>query len=200
MVDVGLEILLQYGRGRCPVHYLPSRIKEVVGINASEGSVLVSFPMEGGDKKQTLHIQWYDFKPSLAADLTNADLILCHAGAGTLLEALSLPKLADTKSSEFSQERQIMTRHRVINAVINSKLMDNHQSELAEELERRNHVLVTRDVGNWASFIGAHAFWTEVNEFIPQSFRGGHGLAEVDSTSDERLSTFQRIVDRVVGI
>ena len=198
MGEVDIEILIQYGRGRSPVYYLPSKVKEVLNIDISDGSVLLSFSMEGGDSKKTLHIQWYNFKPSLALDMANADLILCHAGAGTLLEALSLTKPLGTEASESSLERKNI-RPRVINAVINSKLMDNHQSELAEELERRNHVLVTRDVESWASFIGAHAFWNQVDGFNPKSFRGGFGLAKGE-TSDVRLSNFQRIVDRVMGI
>ena len=65
-----------------------------------------------------LDIEFYRFKPSLEEDFKNADLVISHGGYGCLIESLTLRK--------------------PVIAVINDTLMDNHQVEIAQELERRN--------------------------------------------------------------
>jgi beta-1,4-N-acetylglucosaminyltransferase len=67
-----------------------------------------------------LDVQTYKFKPSLQDDFRNADLVVSHAGYGCLMESLTAGK-------------------KVV-AVINTTLMDNHQLEIAQELERRQHL------------------------------------------------------------
>lgn len=37
-------------------------------------------------------MEHFKFKPSLTDDYKNADLIICHGGAGTILECLRLRK------------------------------------------------------------------------------------------------------------
>ncbi|XP_040428721.1 putative bifunctional UDP-N-acetylglucosamine transferase and deubiquitinase ALG13 [Cygnus olor] len=63
----------------------------------------------------------FRFKESLAEDLRRADLVISHAGAGSCLETLEEGK--------------------PLLVVINEKLMDNHQLELAKQLHRDGHVL-----------------------------------------------------------
>ncbi|KFQ01869.1 Putative bifunctional UDP-N-acetylglucosamine transferase and deubiquitinase ALG13, partial [Leptosomus discolor] len=63
----------------------------------------------------------FRFKDSLAQDLERADLVISHAGAGSCLETLEKGK--------------------PLIVVINEKLMDNHQLELAKQLHRGGHVL-----------------------------------------------------------
>ena len=63
-----------------------------------------------------LHITNFSFAPTLSPEITQADLIISHAGAGTILEVLRMGK------------RLVI--------VPNQALMDNHQVELAEELDR----------------------------------------------------------------
>ena len=69
---------------------------------------------------------FYTFKPSLVEDFKAADLIISHAGSGSILEILELDKK--------------------VLVVVNEKLMDNHQSELADELDRTG-LLVRCSVG-----------------------------------------------------
>ena len=52
-----------------------------------------------------------------------ADVVISHAGAGSILEALELGK-------------------RLV-VCVNEELMDNHQAELANALEARGHVVVS---------------------------------------------------------
>ncbi|NXW30248.1 ALG13 transferase, partial [Phaetusa simplex] len=63
----------------------------------------------------------FRFKDSLAEDLRRADLVISHAGAGSCLETLEKGK--------------------PLVVVINEKLMNNHQLELAKQLHRDGHVL-----------------------------------------------------------
>merc|ERR1711865_559938 len=69
----------------------------------------------------TLQTSCYSFKPNLAADLASSDIVISHAGAGSVLEAL------------VAKKRLLV--------VVNSDLMDDHQSELAEAMESRGHLL-----------------------------------------------------------
>uniref|UniRef100_A0A669PL39 UDP-N-acetylglucosamine transferase subunit ALG13 n=1 Tax=Phasianus colchicus TaxID=9054 RepID=A0A669PL39_PHACC len=63
----------------------------------------------------------FRFKESLAEDLRSADLVISHAGAGSCLETLEEGK--------------------PLLVVINEKLMNNHQLELARQLHKDGHVL-----------------------------------------------------------
>lgn len=68
-----------------------------------------------------LQVQVFDFAPSLAEYMQQADLIISHAGSGSIFEALKLGK--------------------PLIAVPNSILMDNHQAELAEHLAKLGHIV-----------------------------------------------------------
>ena len=70
---------------------------------------------------QTTVDEVYKFKPSLDSDIKSADLVIAHAGAGTCLEVLKSNK--------------------PLIVVINEELMGNHQTELAERLEKDNHLV-----------------------------------------------------------
>lgn len=72
-----------------------------------------------------LTIEWFDYSPSLASRISNADLVISHAGAGSIFETLAarVPLIA----------------------VPNPKLMDDHQAELARKLQGMG-VLVAADL------------------------------------------------------
>eukprot|EP01134_Creolimax_fragrantissima_P000407 CFRG0407T1 len=65
-------------------------------------------------------ISYYRFKPSLCKDMYEADLVISHAGSGTVLESLS-------------------ARRKLV-VIVNEDLMDNHQVELAEQLGSMGHL------------------------------------------------------------
>mmetsp|Transcript_53934 Transcript_53934/g.110021 ORF Transcript_53934/g.110021 Transcript_53934/m.110021 type:complete len:169 (+) Transcript_53934:217-723(+) len=65
-------------------------------------------------KRAGIEIEAYQYKPSLTEDMLRAQLIISHAGAGSVMEALRAKK-------------------RLI-VVINDKLMHNHQAELASAM------------------------------------------------------------------
>lgn len=121
------HLVVQYGKG----------VKPTISPPKSEGSNDSNLPT----------IILYDFKPSLMDDMKCADLLICHAGAGTLMEALTL-------------QRKIVT-------VINTKLMDNHQTELAHALSRHNYVTVVESADLLSSS------WKAIEDFTPTPYQGG---------------------------
>lgn len=66
------------------------------------------------------------FSDNITEYFSKASLIICHCGAGTLLECLKL-------------EKKIV-------AVVNNTLADNHQLELFEELEKGRYLAGFRDI------------------------------------------------------
>lgn len=72
----------------------------------------------------TLQVDHFKFSPSIADNMRAASLVISHAGSGSIFETLRLGK--------------------PLIVVVNEDLMDNHQSELAEELAERNHLFCAR--------------------------------------------------------
>jgi beta-1,4-N-acetylglucosaminyltransferase len=104
--------------------------------------------LQSMDKSTIPHIELYDFKPSLLDDMQSAHLVVCHAGAGTLMEALTL-------------QRKIVT-------VINTILMDNHQTEVAHALAQYNLVYVVESAEQLTS-----QCWADIATFEPSPYAGG---------------------------
>ncbi|XP_053604974.1 UDP-N-acetylglucosamine transferase subunit ALG13 homolog [Plodia interpunctella] len=76
---------------------------------------------EPGDYVENgVKLQVYRFKDSLQEDIIRSDLVISHAGAGSCLEALEARK--------------------PLLVVVNEDLMDNHQLELAEQLQVDGHL------------------------------------------------------------
>jgi beta-1,4-N-acetylglucosaminyltransferase len=113
MADNGYtNLIVQYGKGKRPA--LPA---------ASPANV---------------QVEVYDFKPNLSDDMKRADLIIGHAGAGTVMEATGLEK------------RMVV--------VINTILMHNHQTELASAMGSRKHVYVIHEPTHLANLDTWDAF------------------------------------------
>ncbi|KAI8068609.1 N-acetylglucosaminyldiphosphodolichol N-acetylglucosaminyltransferase Alg13 [Gongronella butleri] len=69
-----------------------------------------------------LRVDGYDYKTHLDADMAQADVVVCHAGAGTLLQGLRLGK------------KMVV--------VVNEQLLGNHQVELARSLAKHQYVVL----------------------------------------------------------
>uniref|UniRef100_A0A0G4G0T5 UDP-N-acetylglucosamine transferase subunit ALG13 n=1 Tax=Chromera velia CCMP2878 TaxID=1169474 RepID=A0A0G4G0T5_9ALVE len=91
-----------------------------IRIQFGRGTVKPSAPPKSGSLPSPLALQSYRFKPTLEEDTEAASLIICHAGAGSILEGLRKLK------------RMLV--------VVNDELMDNHQEELASALEGKGHL------------------------------------------------------------
>ncbi|GJR02965.1 UDP-N-acetylglucosamine transferase subunit ALG13 [Tanacetum coccineum] len=72
----------------------------------------------------SLVVDYFTFSPSIASYMKSASLVISHAGSGSIFETLKLAK--------------------PLIVVVNEDLMDNHQSELAEELAERKHLFCAR--------------------------------------------------------
>lgn len=94
------RLVIQIGRGNVEPTYLPDVCSSV-----------------------DIDLEIYRFKPTLSEDMQAADLIICHAGAGSITEALSLQK------------------HVMV--VVNNTLMDNHQTELARAVVNKGYCFST---------------------------------------------------------
>ena len=195
-----LELVIQYGTGKCPLLFIPPSLKRFsdgcdAHDNDDSGSIWLMVRADNNTEQEQyhqLHVKWYRFQQSLLPDMERADIILCHAGAGTLLEALSVSNINDTVARRQPP---------IINAVINSSLMNNHQSELAEELEKRKHIHVTWDcTSEWTTNEGAKLFWIKLEEFHPVPFAEKRGYRRSIQRDPTYVSGFQVIVDGVMGI
>ena len=129
--EIGFRrIVIQFGKGIVPSFVnkqssWPSHDDVIQGI--------FSLPM---DRDKAIEWELYRFKPSLEQDMKDAHLILSHAGAGSIMEGLSKCREANT---DLSQDQRCMKK---LVCVINDKLMHNHQTELAEALEKRGYLFV----------------------------------------------------------
>ncbi|KAF8810130.1 glycosyltransferase family 1 protein [Phlegmacium glaucopus] len=68
-------------------------------------------------------IEFWTYKPSLQEDYEKADLVISHAGSGTILDVLRMGK--------------------PMIVIPNPTLLDNHQEELASALEELGHLKAT---------------------------------------------------------
>nr|XP_023653446.1 UDP-N-acetylglucosamine transferase subunit ALG13 homolog [Paramormyrops kingsleyae] len=98
------------------VQALVARGYEELVLQVGRGSIL-----PGPDSCPGLTLQAFRFKDSIAGDIQRADLVISHAGAGSCLEALGAG--------------------RPLLVVVNDRLMDNHQLELARKLHADSHLL-----------------------------------------------------------
>jgi beta-1,4-N-acetylglucosaminyltransferase len=67
-----------------------------------------------------ISIEYYQYKDSIENDIQQADLVISHAGAGTILQTLEA--------------------HKPLLVVVNEKLMNNHQFEIAHEMEQQDYL------------------------------------------------------------
>lgn len=134
-----LNFLVQHGYRRLVIQYGK-------GVKPNHQQLLSS---SSSSSKDPLEIECYDFKPSLANDMQDADLIISHAGAGTVMECLRLKK-------------------RLV-VVINTKLMHNHQTELASAMGTRGHLYVVPE----PQMLQDMQVWREIESFVPVAKKPG---------------------------
>ncbi|CAI5462151.1 unnamed protein product [Closterium sp. Yama58-4] len=78
-------------------------------------------PAEGDPDSTGVTVTSFEFAPSMAPYIKQADLVISHAGSGSIFEALRASK--------------------PLVVVVNGALMDNHQRELAGALADRHHLV-----------------------------------------------------------
>jgi len=84
----------------------------------------------GSDSKRgsdELVVEWFRLSPDIGRYISQADLIISHAGAGSILESLRA--------------------HRPLLVVVNPTLMHNHQTEVAHALAQCKYLYFTQPTG-----------------------------------------------------
>ncbi|KAN0019195.1 hypothetical protein ACTFIU_002397 [Dictyostelium citrinum] len=101
--------------------------KMIIQIGNYGGTIENSLPFDdyNTNNKTSTKFQslYFDYKPSLSEYMKTSDLIISHAGSGSILESLENSKPCI--------------------CVVNDKLMDNHQKELADKLSNLSYILST---------------------------------------------------------
>ncbi|XP_055339594.1 UDP-N-acetylglucosamine transferase subunit ALG13 homolog [Paramacrobiotus metropolitanus] len=110
--DECLRILHAHGYSRLRIQYGRGRVDPPAGLRCG------------------VRIESYRYKDSIRQDLLDADVVISHAGAGSIMESLGL--------------------HKRLLVVINETLMGNHQTELAEEFAQEQflHWSTVRNLPN----------------------------------------------------
>jgi len=123
---------------------------------------------------KVLQIEQYRFRPTLDVDMQAADLILSHAGAGTVLEAMKFQKK--------------------LVVVINTELMDNHQTELAHAMGERHHLFVVESPELMANMTTWNQFENDFTPIHPQPQQASCSGGDNDKDPD-----FPRVVNALMG-
>lgn len=100
LVELGYdELRIQYGKGG---EFFSSHVPTVSGIT----------------------ITGFDFTPDIQSEVESSDLIISHAGTGSILDAVR--------------------SHKPLIVVANTQLMDNHQLEIANQFSQFGYLLVCK--------------------------------------------------------
>ncbi|KAK6462842.1 glycosyl transferase [Scheffersomyces coipomensis] len=155
IIDLGFnEVFVQYGNEiKDNVHQSDIFVQQVLKeLNSSDQlnfnsysdskASIVGFP--DTDKLQLftsskldLKLYLFPFSTNVNAYINRANLVISHAGTGSIIDSLKL--------------------HKKLIVVINDQLMDNHQAEVAEEFCKQGYCssLTTKDIKDGASFVKA---------------------------------------------
>lgn len=87
---------------------------KLLKIQYGAGKAINSDTIESVREKFAINIECYEFKANILADIGASDLVISHAGAGSCIE--------------------VLTSKKPLIVVVNEKLMNNHQTELAHQL------------------------------------------------------------------
>jgi len=168
------RIVIQFGKGTVP-SFVPN--KSVCFLSDNDARIQGIFILPE-DAQKSLKWETYRFKPSLEQDMNDAHLIISHAGAGCIMEGLS--KCKEANSCIPQNETKIWKK---LVCVINDKLMHNHQTELAEALEKRGYLFVLSTPRQLLN----EEIIEKIDSFTPKTFKGGDNLV------------FSRLLDAYLG-
>jgi beta-1,4-N-acetylglucosaminyltransferase len=127
------RVLLQIGTGVVE----PLRLKQVAQ-ERCDALAAATATAKSSSAAPTLSIEWLRHSPDLLQFISRSDLVISHAGAGSILESLRL--------------------FRPLLVVINTGLMHNHQLEVAQALERGHYLYQTEP--QWIMHVLRTADWT----------------------------------------
>ncbi|GAA5890721.1 hypothetical protein JCM8208_004973 [Rhodotorula glutinis] len=132
-----------------------------------------------------LTVQVVRFLGDLEDKVGEADLVVSHAGAGSILSFLR-PLPSSTASTSTSSSSSSLPHRRLV-LVPNSTLMDSHQADLADEMESQGWAVVCRESSDLVHTL---------EQLAKEAQQGGetqHGFPELDT------GKVQRIIDETLG-
>lgn len=124
----------------------------------------------------------YRFKPTLREEMEKADLIISHAGAGSIMEGLELCYTANEDRSTKDGDMSLKQSKKLV-VVTNAALMNAHQSELADALEARGHLFVVNDPMELLK----EKTLRRIEQFEQIPFEGGDGGADFAALIDNHF-------------
>ncbi|GAA5924025.1 hypothetical protein JCM3775_005576 [Rhodotorula graminis] len=130
-----------------------------------------------------LAVEVVRFLGDLEDKVGEADLVVSHAGAGSILSFLRPLPSSSSSTSPSPSSRP----HRRLVLVPNSNLMDSHQADLADEMESKGWAVVCREPSGLAHTL------EELAEELQQGRSAQHSFPELD------MGKVQRIIDETLG-
>jgi beta-1,4-N-acetylglucosaminyltransferase len=197
------HLIIQYGKGSIPsIATSPASTVERTTSIAQQSTTMQGIYHYDDDKHtqsgRSLRWEAYTFKPSLEKDMQDADLIISHAGAGSIMEGLAhchhrntssgscCDSMQQWKANSNGASRQVQDCKKLM-VVINDELMDNHQMELAEALAERGYLMMLPGPSLLLDDANAVRVMEDVGSFRPRDFQGGNG------------ATFGNVLDSFMG-
>ncbi len=118
------KVLTSATLGALKTHSFTKLKLQVGSGNQEDPSLKALTDAEVSFVKEGVEVTAYRYKGSLKQDMLDADLIISHAGSGSVMESLEAGKK--------------------LIVVVNDQLMDNHQLELAEKMCAEGYLLYTK--------------------------------------------------------
>ncbi|GAA5878496.1 hypothetical protein JCM1840_005528 [Sporobolomyces johnsonii] len=137
----------------------------------------------GTVRREGVECEVVRFSGDLEEWMGRADVVVSHAGAGSILSFLR-PLPAPSSSSDQTPP----SNHRQLILVPNSTLMDSHQSDLADEMEKKAWAIVCRQP-------------IDLLDALCSLVNGGTRATGPSSTAYPELdkTTVQRLLDETLG-
>lgn len=159
------KIIIQYGKGSIP----PSSpfLHGTTDPTCTGGGQCREGICKDNLTGKSLSYEIYNFKNSLHDDMEQADLILSHAGAGSIMEGLAHGSRIDNDKHPATTP---LIPHKKLVVVINDLLMDNHQTELAEALSKSGYLMMLKS----SNRLLEDSIMEEIQEFQPHLYSGGN--------------------------
>ncbi|CAH7687711.1 expressed protein, partial [Phakopsora pachyrhizi] len=169
------EMVVQHGTTEPDLSSLGNHSVIGRGSDESDGKTTISVDLS---TDRSLRLTLYRFTPRIDELLARADLVISHAGAGSILAVLR-PIFVEPKSID---------RHLVI--VPNDRLMDDHQSDLAHEIVKAGWA-TSSSPGNLVKTL------EELKRSVPESFKGDD--FSTNTIGDQKSGRFRAFLDRSMG-
>ncbi|KAG5647209.1 hypothetical protein DXG03_001168 [Asterophora parasitica] len=123
--------------------------------------------------REGVHVEVWKFKPTLQEEYERADLVISHAGSGTILDVLRLGK--------------------PLIVVANPTLLDNHQQELAGALSGLGHLVNAKIPGSYLVLMPPKAVAPVVINGNPQIYEDKNVHAIYDEIASHFSSTRYKV-------